>query len=81
MAGAPTDFDVNVSFGINGSAEDSLNNEADNASLIGRVVTGAMDYYLTLGDYVELLYSLSLDAAGTVEINNQYTRLSGFRIR
>lgn len=80
-AGSPTDFDANVTFGVNGGSEDSLNNEADNASIIGRVLTGAADYYLAVNDYVELLYSFTLNAAGTVEINDQYTRLMGYRMR
>lgn len=80
-AGAPTDFDVNVTFGVNGGSEDSLNNEAIGTSLVSRVLTGACDIQLNTNDYVELLYSITLDAAGTVEINDQYTRLSGFRIR
>ena len=81
-AGTPTSTDIRGFLGINGSAGgDSLNDEPISTSLNGRVYVGSTVLSLALNDTVDLRYSITLDAAGTVTIDDTYTQLTGYRIR
>lgn len=79
--GSPTDVDLNGYFTINGSYQDILNDEAGPDGTNGRTCTGSTVLYLTAGQYVELYYNITVDASCTVTIQDEFTRLSGYRIR
>ncbi len=80
-AGTPTDIDIRGFFLVNGAADTSLNDEPISTSLAGRGIVGTAVIQLAAGDEVELGYDITIDAAGTVTIDDANTFLAGYRVR
>jgi len=80
--GTPTDLDGVFFIAVNGGAGTiQLADPSGPESTNGRTQNGSGLLFLNAGDTVTLIYSITSDAAVTVEIYNDFTVLSGYRVR
>lgn len=79
--GSPTDLDIDGHITVNGNIAIGLNDTPGPDTTNGARITGSGLLYLSAGDYVELRYNFTTDAAVTVIIVETYTMLCGHRIR
>lgn len=80
-AGSPTSIAIGFYFAVNGVAAELFNSETTLVETGTRINVGVADFYLNPGDYVEMRVGVTVDAAATIEINNDYSRFSGYRFR